>query len=122
MLLLTTEQRTLLAEWSRADYPREACGVLVGTRAGEVVRVRRVVKGRNLERSRPHERFELDPGVIVRAENEARPHGDEVVGVWHSHPDRPARPSAEDLRGVWAGWSQVIVGVNGDGSTSVCTA
>ena len=119
MIRLTTKQRGQLEAWSRAEYPREACGVLVGTREGELVRVCQVIRGRNLEELRPGERFELDPASIVRADRDARARGREVVGIWHSHPDRPAVPSAEDRSGVWAGWSQVIVGVNGDGATSV---
>ena len=122
MLHLTTEQRELLAEWSRAEYPREACGVLVGARAGDTVHVHGVVRGRNLEQARPGNRFELDPLTIVSAERDARCNGHEVVGIWHSHPDRSPRPSAADRRGVWAGWSQVIVGVKADGTTSIHTA
>jgi proteasome lid subunit RPN8/RPN11 len=121
MLRLPREQRALLEAWSRDAYPHEACGVLVGERAGDDVHVRRVVRGRNLEERRPETRFELDPVTLVTAAAEARARDQDVVGIWHSHPGGPACLSAEDRRGVWPGWSQVVVGVQRDGTTAVST-
>ena len=118
MLRLPPEQRALLETWSRDAYPREACGVLGGERADDDVRVRRVTRGANLEERRPETRFELDPVALVTAAAEARDLELEVVGIWHSHPGRSPYPSAEDRRGVWHGWSQVIVGVEHDGTTT----
>jgi proteasome lid subunit RPN8/RPN11 len=119
MLRLPPEQRALLEAWSRDAYPREACGVLVGERTGEDVHVRGVVRGRNLEERRPEARFELDPVTIVTAAAAARAHDHDVVGIWHSHPDGPASLSQRDRRGVWSGWSQVVIGVQRDGTTAV---
>jgi proteasome lid subunit RPN8/RPN11 len=39
----------------------------------------------------------------------------EVVGVWHSHPDHPARPSETDRNGAWEGWSYLILSVTAEG-------
>jgi len=88
-------------------YPREACGVLVGRRKAEGPRVTAVVACRNLARAA--DRFELDPGDLVAAERAAGRRGEELLAVWHSHPDRPAVPSALDRAA--AGWDQVIVAV-----------
>ena len=118
MVRLPPEQRALLEVWSREAYPNEACGVLVGDRTGVEVSVQHVVRGRNLEETHPQARFELDPVAIVTAAAESRDLELEVVGIWHSHPGRSPYPSAEDHRGVWYGWSQVIVGVEHDGTTS----
>jgi len=119
MVHLPPEQRALLEAWSRAAYPHEACGVLVGERSGAEVHVTSVVCGRNLEPARPEARFELDPVTLVSAAADARSRDLEVVGIWHSHPGGPARPSAADERGLWHGWAQVIVGVGRDGATSL---
>ncbi len=43
----------------------------------------------------------------------------EVVGIWHSHPDHPAEPSATDRAGAWEGWSYVIASVSSEGIPSV---
>ena len=72
--------------------------------------VERARSARNLVAS-AHDRYELDPADHLAAEDEARALGLEVVGVWHSHPDRPALPSETDRRRAWPGWSYVIVAV-----------
>ena len=63
----------------------------------------------NLRRDRPRDRFELDPGAIVAASARARSAGLELVGFWHSHPESPALPSAEDRAGAWDDRSCLIV-------------
>jgi proteasome lid subunit RPN8/RPN11 len=101
----------LLAACER-EYPREACGLLLGV-DGAGRSVRRVVPARNLAERRG--RFVLCPADFIRADSEGREDGFEIVGVFHSHPDEEARPSAEDLASAQPGWSHVIVPVRGDG-------
>jgi len=37
------------------------------------------------------------------------------VGIWHSHPDHPARPSETDRAAAWEGWSYLIASVTDAG-------
>lgn len=56
-------------------------------------------------------RFELDPAAVVAAEDRARARGLAIVGVWHSHPRGPARPSDADRAAALAwgtGWLSVL--------------
>ncbi len=99
----------------RAGYPLEACGLLVGRQTNDHVDVERVVEARNLNRERAHDRFELDPQDFIATDESARAEGLEIVGVWHSHPDHPARPSETDRAAAWGGWSYVILSVARDG-------
>jgi len=99
-----------LAGVARARYPREACGLLLGRRDGDHVRVLEQREARNLAVTA--DRYDLDPLDHLRAEDEARALELEVVGVWHSHPDHPARPSESDRAQAWDGWSYVIVSVS----------
>jgi len=101
-----------LAGIARARYPREACGLLLGRRDGDHVRVLEQREARN--QAVTADRYDLDPADHLRAEDEARALELEVVGVWHSHPDHPARPSEHDRAQAWAGWSYVIVSVRAD--------
>jgi proteasome lid subunit RPN8/RPN11 len=101
------------------DYPHEACGLLVGRRSGGRVEVVRVRPARNLA-PRARERYELDPADHLAAEDEARALGLEVVGVWHSHPEHPARPSRTDLERAWPGWSYLIASVRGGETVELC--
>lgn len=115
-LALPADLRGRLAEQALAAYPREACGLLIGTRAGERAEVRCVHAARNREVLRAGERFDLDPADHLAAEERARALGLAVVGVWHSHPDRPALPSARDRSQAWHAWSYVIVSVTPRGA------
>ena len=42
--------------------------------------------------------FALDGAGMIEAEERIDKSGDEVIGVWHSHPTSEAVPSATDLR------------------------
>ena len=94
-----------------AARPREACGLLAGVPAADHVRVERVDVATNLACS--PDRFVLDPGELVAADDAARADGLELVGAWHSHADAPPRPSRADREGAWPGWITLIVGAAG---------
>jgi len=101
--------------WACAGYPNEMCGLLVG-RSLEVVRA---VPARNRAGERARERYELDPLDHLAAECAAQEQGLEIVGVWHSHPDHPARPSEADRLAAWEGWSYWIVAVSAAGAGEI---
>lgn len=107
--------RRSLEAWVRARYPHEACGLLLGRTDGGDVYAEVVTRARNLNIERPRDRYELDPEDFLRADERARCEGSEIVGVWHTHPDHPARPSETDLAQAWERWSYLIVSVNGSG-------
>ena len=71
--------RLLLA--SRAAAPAEACGLLVGRRAGAEVVVLDAPALRNVA-ARPEREFALDPGEVVALHDAARDAGAEIVGAW----------------------------------------
>lgn len=115
MLRLGSELAARLGALVCAGYPEETCGLLLGYRHGNIVEVLDLVQARNLNRERAQDRFELDPDGYLAADTQAREQSCEIVGIWHSHPDHPARPSATDRTRAWDGWSYVIVSVNRDG-------
>ena len=71
-----------------AEYPREACGLLVSAKGKPTY-----WPCRNLAQA-AGQMFELDPCDFMRAEACG-----EVVGVIHSHPDTPPVPSQADRVG-----------------------
>lgn len=93
-------------------YPRESCGLLLGRGMEDR---RHVVlyqhPGHNLAGG--NDRYEIDPDDYRGAEMAAKSAGLGIIGVWHSHPDHPARPSATDRALAWPGWSYLIVSVSG---------
>lgn len=119
VLYLPNAARSQLEEMVRAGYPLETCGLLVGQAREDGVRVSEVTQARNLNKTRAHDRYELDPGDFLLTDERARASGREIVGVWHSHPNHPARPSETDRAAAWEGWSYVIVSVTRDGIADV---
>ena len=118
-LELPLSLRSRLEAQSRARYPHEACGLLLGRRSGAITVVTHVLEARNLATTRPHERYDLDPSDHFAAEELARALGLDVVGIWHSHPDRPAFPSELDRTQAWKGWSYAIVSVSAGAAREV---
>ncbi len=116
MLHLPSEFRTTLASWAEAAYPNESCGLLIGERVSANHAIKRVTQANNLNRDRAQDRYELDPHDFLEADSTARAQGLEVLGVWHTHPDHPARPSETDRLAAWPEWSYVILEVTGEGA------
>lgn len=113
-LILSGDAAAALRKACEVAYPEEACGLLLGRMEGDCRFVVEAMPGTNLDGSA--EQFTLDPADFVRADSRARDRGLEIVGVFHSHPDRPARPSRADESAAQPGWSYVVASVDGDGS------
>jgi len=107
--------REQLESVAARGYPREVCGLLVG-RGGQILRV---TEGRNLATERLQDRYQLDPEHFLSVDAEARRDGLDVLGVWHTHPDHPARPSSTDREAAWEGYSYMILSVNRSGVADV---
>ena len=110
-LQLTTKHDQAIRAHGAEDYPHECCGFLVGRADGETVTVMRTVPAANTRDDSPRNRFEIDPGDLVKTDRAARAEGLGVVGFYHSHPDAPARPSEFDREHAWPGYCYVIVSV-----------
>ena len=111
-LRLGSEFSDRLGALACAGYPEETCGLLLGRCTEHRVDVLELVQAHNLNREQAQDRYELDPDALLAADIRARAQNWEIVGIWHSHPDHPARPSATDRARAWEGWSYVIVSVD----------
>lgn len=112
VLELNAALQQRLHGWAREGYPQERCGLLLGHAGDGVVRVEDVMHSRNANAERAHDRYEIDPEDFVHADARAREQQLEIVGIWHTHPDHPACPSATDREQAWDGWSYLILSVN----------
>jgi proteasome lid subunit RPN8/RPN11 len=81
-----------MIEHARREAPNECCGMLVGRPS----QVERSVPAKNVA-AMPTVRYEVDPREHIALNRELRGSGQQVIGVYHSHPLGPARPSASDL-------------------------
>ena len=113
-LYITTEALGQIRSAGEDGYPDEVCGLMLGSDGADGRRVRALVPIANsFEDEEQYHRYLITPADMFRAEREARRRGLDVVGVFHSHPNAPARPSEYDRdHAAWTTWSYVIVSVN----------
>ena len=76
-------------------WPEEACG-LVGGRDGRAVRLYPVENTRHSPVA-----FEMDPLQQIKAMLAMEAEGLDLIAIYHSHPDGPARPSATDVANAY---------------------
>lgn len=110
-LVLAPVQAADIQRQGEADYPNETCGLLGGRADGGEGVVTRLVPLVNERADSPHNRYLIDPEAFRRAQADLDRARLDVLGVYHSHPDHPAEPSAFDREHAWPGWSYVIVKV-----------
>ncbi len=95
-----------------AAYPEEGAGLLLGRADGrrkEVVATLSFANAR--EEMARHNRYLITPQDMLRGEQQAARLGLDVIGVFHSHPDHPNRPSAFDREWALPWYSYVITAV-----------
>jgi len=110
-LLLGPREAAAVADHLGRAHPEEGCGLLLGREHDGVRQVREVVA---LDNDRPdsrRDRYAIAPERFLEAEKRAREAGLEVLGFFHSHPDRPAEPSRFDLENAWPYYSYLIASV-----------
>ena len=85
-----------MVDWAKEHLPEESCGLLGGTKDGDVRTVKKVYYLTNIDHTNEH--FSMDPKEQLKAIKDMRVNGLTPLGNWHSHPETPARPSQEDIR------------------------
>ncbi len=111
-LLLASAVRDVIGREARAAYPEECCGLLLGLPVAEVPTVTRAHPTRNLAADR-RRAFEVDFAERLKMQRDLAGAPEDVVGMYHSHPGAPARPSAADLAQAWEpGWLWLIAAVD----------
>ncbi|HZD57831.1 MAG TPA: M67 family metallopeptidase [Anaerolineales bacterium] len=93
-------------------YPEEGAGLLLGSANGDRKRVTAIAELANIrEDSARYNRYLISPQEYLREEERAAQRGLDVLGVFHSHPDHPNRPSEFDREWAWPWFSYVITRV-----------
>ncbi|MEM1991531.1 MAG: M67 family metallopeptidase [Nitrososphaerota archaeon] len=100
-------------------YPEECCGLLVGRKEDERKVIAKVVRSKNVYMGDRRRRYVVDPLDIYNVEKDAEKRGLMLIGVYHSHPDYPARPSAYDAEVAWPSMSYLIVSIYNKGAKEV---
>jgi len=91
-LAMATSLYTSMCEHAQALAPIESCGYLGGTNNQATT----FYPMTNVDHSPEH--FSFDPKEQFAVLKQARSKGETLLAVYHSHPETPARLSAEDIR------------------------
>lgn len=106
----------LLAEirsQAEAGYPHEICGFLLGSLDADTSRfvAAELQPAANRRADESRRRYLIDPDEYRAVERRAARQDREIVGVYHSHPDAPARPSEYDRELAWPNCAHLIAAV-----------
>ncbi|MFX1534848.1 MAG: Mov34/MPN/PAD-1 family protein [Promethearchaeota archaeon] len=93
-----------------ATFPEECCGVLIGTSnpTPRIIDARRV---RNTNSGTRNRRYNIDPQEYMSIEESIEKEGLQLLGIYHSHPDHPSRPSDFDLNHAFPNFSYMVLSV-----------
>jgi len=111
MIRIEPDAWRVMVEHAVAAYPRECCGVMLGSDGdgGRVVSM--AWPCRNAYEGDQSDRFHIDPKDQLAADRKARELKLDVVGFFHSHPDCDSYFSATDLKHSWPVYSNVVISV-----------
>ena len=94
-------------------YPEEGAGLMLGKIIDQDHQVSEILPLENVrEAGARYDRDQLSPQDYLMGEEEADRLGLEMLGVFHSHPDHPNRPSEFDRQWAWPNFSYLITSVD----------
>jgi proteasome lid subunit RPN8/RPN11 len=112
ILQIPSEILSRINAHGEAAYPEEGAGLLLGKTEENVKRVSDILPLVNSrEDAARRNRYLLTAQDYMAAEDEADRLGLDVLGIFHSHPDHPNRPSEFDLQWAMPWFSYLITSV-----------
>ncbi len=108
-LVISNELLDRIHAHGEKAYPEEGAGFLIGNE-GKVENILPLENSR--EDGARHNRFLITPEDYLQAELTADRLGLSLIGVFHSHPDHPNRPSEYDREWAQPFFSYIITTVN----------
>ena len=90
---------------ARSEPRVECCGLLAGVNG----MITKIFPAKNALASPTA--YEVAPQELFPLFRQMREEGLEHLGIYHSHPDHPSRPSQTDTDRAWADYSYVIISV-----------
>ena len=96
MIKISKSDYEKILKHAESELPNEACGLIGGVIEGGDKLIKKVYLLTNIDHSNEH--FSMDPKEQLAAIKDMRANGFVPLGNWHSRPESPSRPSAEDKR------------------------
>lgn len=122
MMQTRTETLDAIHRHGQQTYPEECCGFLLGEITNDDVRIFAVHPIENQSMDNRKRRYHISAGDYLEADRAAQQQQLDIVGIYHSHPDHLALPSATDLaKATFPGYTYVIVSIR-NGKSADLTA
>jgi len=120
MLIVNKGAYQAMTNHAEETFPNECVGFFYGKENDhrEIIVSREVKNSKDGDQKR---RFEVDPFDYLQAEKFAEKNGLTLLGIYHSHPNHPARPSEHDLKQAVLFFSYIIISVM-EGATDKVTS
>ena len=113
MLKIKKELIKQIADQGEKGYPYEICGFILGKIDYEsnIRTALEIYQVENQNKERANDRFEIDPKDYLKVEEYADSKDMQIIGIYHTHPDHPDRPSQTDLMFAQPDMSYIIMSV-----------
>ena len=112
MIEIPVDVMRQIEQHGESAYPEEGAGFLIGS-DGAARKVEAIFRLENArEQDARRNRYLITAEDMLTAEREAERQGKDIVGVFHSHPDHPDRPSSFDQEWALPWFSYVITTVD----------
>ncbi|MFW9929496.1 MAG: Mov34/MPN/PAD-1 family protein [Candidatus Thorarchaeota archaeon] len=109
-IIISNENIKKIRVHGEQTYPEECCGFLIGY-SNDENKVVMIKSTDNVSSEMRERRYNIDPLVILAVDKEVEKMGLEILGIYHSHPDHPAKPSMFDLDHAWPNVSYVVLSI-----------
>ena len=96
---------------AESKFPNECCGAMIGRTTDDTKHVTQAVPLENSYEGEQAARYELRPEDLLAADKAARAAGQDLIGIFHSHPDCDAYFSKTDLENSCPWYSFVVLSV-----------
>jgi proteasome lid subunit RPN8/RPN11 len=111
--MIEIEQKAWQAMLLHAErtYPNECCGAMLGRTLEDKRLVTEAIALDNAWAGEQGERYQVRPEDLLHADKQARVHGLDLIGIFHSHPDCDAYFSETDLKNSCPWYSFVVLSI-----------
>ena len=91
MIIIKVKDYDKLVEYTKKELPNEACAIL----AGKNNTISKVYLMKNIQKQ--SDNFLMEPEEQFKVVKDIRKENLEMLGIFHSHPNSPTRPSIRDI-------------------------
>ena len=116
---ITAKQMDEIKSHLESCYPEEGCCLLLGIVENGTKILKEVFLVKNTAPDSRKRRYFIDPLEYSKIEKQAENKKFVVIGIAHSHPEHPARPSNFDLDHSWPFFSYLIISVKSGKSKTI---